>query len=346
MPNFSINLDDPPETRWNSLAMQYKEELNNLFEYISGNHVQYDILLNNDSTNNLGNTFPEPYRTEISGMSNSTNLLLKYFMLFNSFYEISIFLCSSIVAEDLNGKIYHSRNLDFGFLLGWDSKNDTWMMTQLLRKLMVNIDFYKNGKLSFKSSTFVGYVGILTGLKPSKYSITLNRRNDDYPGILRVIEWINGYNRDSSWDSLLVREVLENENIDFNGAVKILSDQKLLVSVYYIVAGPNTSQGVVITRNFTDPIDVWFLGTNNSWFIAQTNYDHWKQPSAVDDRITPIYDCMNKMGRENLSFSGLFDVLSTQPVLNKLTIHTALIELESSRYETYFQECLTPCALF
>ena len=39
------------------------------------------------------------------------------------------------------------------------------------------------------------------------------------------------------------------------------------------------------------------LGSNNTWFLAETNYDHWKAPLFVDDRITPANNCMNKLGQ-------------------------------------------------
>ena len=82
-------------------------------------------------------------------------------------------------------------------------------------------------------------------------------------------------------------------------------------------------------------MDFWPLGANETWFIAMTNYDRDDDPSLIDDRITPINDCMNKIGQKvifkvffklnliinylkNVSFENLFDVLSTQPVLNKV----------------------------
>lgn len=27
---------------------------------------------------------------------------------------------------------------------------------------------------------------------------------------------------------------------------------------------------------------------NGSWFILETNYDHWKPPPKIDDRRTPV----------------------------------------------------------
>lgn len=38
-------------------------------------------------------------------------------VLYNIFYEVSS-LCTSVVAEDQNGKVIHGRSLDFGLLMG------------------------------------------------------------------------------------------------------------------------------------------------------------------------------------------------------------------------------------
>ena len=55
--------------------------------------------------------------------------------LYNVFYELFT-LCTSIIEEDKSGQLYHARNLDFGLFLGWDNKNDTWLMTEKLRKIV------------------------------------------------------------------------------------------------------------------------------------------------------------------------------------------------------------------
>lgn len=67
-------------------------------------------------------------------------------VLYNIFYEIFT-VCTSIVAEDTQGKLYHARNLDFGLFLGWNPKTHQWAITEKLRKMIVNINWKKNGKV-------------------------------------------------------------------------------------------------------------------------------------------------------------------------------------------------------
>lgn len=51
-------------------------------------------------------------------------------------------------------------------LLRWDVKNKTWIVTEKLRPLVVNVDFRRNNRTVFKSTNFAGYVGMLTGIRP------------------------------------------------------------------------------------------------------------------------------------------------------------------------------------
>ncbi len=110
-------------------------------------------------------TLPSPYKEEIIGISNATGINLGEIVLYNIFYEIFT-LCTSIVGEDQNGNMIHGRNLDFGLFLGWDIKNDTWQLSEILRTLIVNIDNVRGGKVAYKTVTFVGFVGLITGVRP------------------------------------------------------------------------------------------------------------------------------------------------------------------------------------
>ena len=48
----------------------------------------------------------------------------------------------------------------------WNINNDTWVVTEELKPLTVNLDFQRNNKTLFKATAFAGYVGMLTGFKP------------------------------------------------------------------------------------------------------------------------------------------------------------------------------------
>ena len=48
----------------------------------------------------------------------------------------------------------------------WDVQNNTWLLTEILRSLIVNVQFVRNGRPLFYSTQMAGYVGIITGVKP------------------------------------------------------------------------------------------------------------------------------------------------------------------------------------
>ena len=60
------------------------------------------------------------------------------------------------------------------------------------------------------------------------------------------------------------------------------------------------------------------VSQTSTWFLVETNYDHWNKPPFYDDRRTPAIYCLEKMGREAASPAGIYNVLSTVPVLNKV----------------------------
>lgn len=58
-------------------------------------------------------------------------------------------------------------------LHSWDIKNKSWIISDKLKPLVVNLDFKRNNQTVFKSTNFAGYVGMLTGIKPVSHLISL-----------------------------------------------------------------------------------------------------------------------------------------------------------------------------
>ena len=50
--------------------------------------------------------------------------------------------------------------------------------TAFRRRLLLDVDFQKQGRTIFKGTTWIGYVGILTGMRVSNgYSVSVNFRH-------------------------------------------------------------------------------------------------------------------------------------------------------------------------
>jgi acid ceramidase len=346
VPTYQINLDLPGEKRWTALATEKAQEMRDLIAVIKSlvssfsGGILIDIV--DRELPKLMGGLPEMAVAEMTGISVAANIPLGEIYLYNLFYEFNAF-CTSIVSEDPSGQIFHARNLDFGLFMGWDTHNSTWLLTEKLRPLVVNVDFVKNNQTVFKAVNFVGYIGVITGLKPQVFSLTVNERYSlKGSGLAGILKWILG-NRSGNWMGFLTRTVFENVE-SFSDAKNILSSKQLIGPIYFILGGSKSGEGAVITRAVDKTLDVWNLNvTNNTWFVLETNYDRWKQPLFIDDRRTPATKCMNDMGRSNATLPAIFDVLNTKPVLNKLTAYTTLMHVQSGRLETYLRYCADPC---
>uniref|UniRef100_A0A2I3LK78 Acid ceramidase n=1 Tax=Papio anubis TaxID=9555 RepID=A0A2I3LK78_PAPAN len=320
-PWYTINLDLPPYKRWHELmvdkAPMLKVIVNSLKNMVntfvpSGKVMQ---IVDEKLPGLLGN-FPGPFEEEMRGIAAVTDIPL--------------------------GHLIHGRNMDFGVFLGWNINNDTWVITEELKPLTVNLDFQRNNKTVFKASSFAGYVGMLTGFKPGLFSLTLNERFSVNGGYLGILEWILG-KKDAMWIGFLTRTVLENST-SYEEAKNILTKTKILAPAYFILGGNQSGEGCVITRDRKESLDVYELDAKQGrWYVVQTNYDRWKNPFFLDDRRTPAKMCLNRTTQENISFENMYDVLSTKPVLNKLTVFTTLIDVTKDQFETYIRDCPDPC---
>lgn len=98
------------------------------------------------------------------------------------------------------------RNLDFGQFFMWNIQSKTWDLSESLKRVTINVNFNRGGKLLFKASTLAGHVGALTGtyfnesadrsrleslaMMPYRFSLSMNAKVE--PDLREVIAWYNG----------------------------------------------------------------------------------------------------------------------------------------------------------
>jgi acid ceramidase len=241
-------LDLPPQQRWVDISKTYKAEVNALITYIKGFIIEFSpkfkeliALIENDLAP-VADTLPAPYGDEIKGIATAVDMSLGDVVLYNIFYEVFT-LCTSIIGVDVNGNTMHARNLDFGLFLGWDLKNDTWQLSELLRPLIVDVEYTRGGVVQYKTVTFVGFVGLINGVKPGVMSLSINERFGVYGGYIGLFEWFFNLNRNQAWITLIARDVLD-QNITYDQAIQKLTDTPLIAPVYYIAA--SAEKGKVI----------------------------------------------------------------------------------------------------
>ena len=319
VPRFAVNLDLPPEERWADVTRIYVKKLNILLKSSPLPPLTREML--SIAAAKLLQTTPQPYRGEIMGIAKYSNLSSGSIMLLNIVYELNTFKqlspnkgvkgCTSIVVQDMADKIFHGRNLD------WDYS------TQLFRDTAITVDFQKGNKTVFTGSTVAGYVGLVTGQRPNKFTVSLDQRS---LGDWKLNSVMAAKVGTDGIVSFLIRDVLADPNIDFESAVKKFSSVPLIAPCYFIIGGVQPSEGVVITRDRNSTALITkLIAEDGHWYVLETNYDSWKPPPPDDDRRHPAKKALANIGRNNISNIMLYQVLSTRPVLNNSTIMTVIM---------------------
>uniref|UniRef100_A0A8C7G575 Acid ceramidase n=1 Tax=Oncorhynchus kisutch TaxID=8019 RepID=A0A8C7G575_ONCKI len=359
---YTIDLDLPPSERWKLIITDKKADQYSyyfLIHYLSGflklvNMIQAIKDLANAFVPSgklidlvdkdlplIVNTLPYPFNEEIKGVATASVNLGEQYLLTN-FYLFLLVFCKRFSSCYPFNSLLKINPLIVSFSTSWDMKNRSWLITEKLKPLVVNIDFQRGNKTVFKSTNFAGYVGMLTGIKPHAFTLTMNERFSLDGGYIGIVEWILG-NRDGMWMSFLTRSVLENAT-SYEEAKNLLAQTKLLAPAYFILGGNQTGQGCVITRSRVLSLDIWEIELKlGRWYVLETNYDHWKEPLFLDNRRTPAMKCMNQTTQANISLKTVYDVLSTKPVLNKLTTYTTLMDVNKGKLESYIRDCPNPC---
>lgn len=332
---YVIDLDKPPEERWVEVITATKTDLSQCIEMVKNKTLQMFgdkiFKLIDSYLPWFFRTLPKEYYYELLGISMASGLTIRdviTFNIFSEFYSAS----TSIVMESDEKRIYLGRNLDFGYLHGWNIKNNTLIVPELLQSLVFLFRFIKNNQTMYRSVGFAGYIGIHSAVKKDAFGVSVNERFKFDDGYVDIAEWIIDRYR-QKWIGLFIREMMESAD-SYTQAQKLLYTSNLVAPAYFTLAGRKSHQGCVITRGKNDS-DVWSLDNysdsveeNGKWFLVQTNYDHWKKPPSYDNKLDPANLCMERFGSDNAD-ATLYKVFATRPIFNKFTIFTATMEIDS-----------------
>ena len=322
---FTINLDLPPNERWAEVMGTYKTDVENLLKLVKASIPQ--VLADAISTisENIDKYVPYPYSEEIVGVAKfMDNTSVADVLLANLYYELTAYsqgkktqsvvsgamACTSIVAETVNGSIMHARNMDYSFV-------------KHLENITITVDFQKGGKTIYTGTTFAGYIGLATGQKPFKYTISLDERDQGDLWMNLAEALVDGMQGVVSFH---IRDTLSRDDLSFDDAIVFLADKHLIAPCYIIMGGVKPGEGVVITRDRIALMDLLRLDTSKgNWYVLETNYDRWTTPPASDDRRDPAIKAMNDLTSAGVNGQSLYNVLSTPPVFNHKTTYTVIM---------------------
>tara|TARA_B100000795_G_scaffold269339_2_gene258439 strand:+ start:2953 stop:4056 length:1104 start_codon:yes stop_codon:yes gene_type:complete len=332
---FIINLDDPIQTRWDHIIPHFKEK------------IPLAIKLADEMLGNLGPMLVEPmliiacktnqvlYADEIRGIAKSTGLSTGKIIQLQLAYE-AFAACTSVVVNTPKGPT-HVRTMD-------------WAMP-ILKKLTIQVDFKQNNKTVFTGTTWAGYIGILTGMRPNSFSVSINyrqtREGNESPckafirNIYRCItgKWPVGY---------IVRETLMNA-VNYNEALFEFQQAELIAPTYITICGIKKDEGAIITRNRDprDMVDGNIVTELKDGNLVQANMDHclndkFSEESSPTDEWENICESRARhkfvtdvINNNTLTEEILALLMATEPCYSPaLTIYTSLMIPRDSRMET------------
>lgn len=226
-------------------------------------------------------------------------------------------LCTSIVAQDPHGQIFHGRNLD-------------WNLPDALLNLAIDVEYQRSNVTVFHGTTILGFVGVFNGMVPGQYAVSIDARGKGGTLSGNVLE---GLLHSAMTPSQHLRMVLEQQP-SFEQAVDALGSGDLIDEIYYIASGANAGEGVVMSRDRNKIKDKWWLNATeeDGWFRLQTNYDHWNPVPAADDRRTPGIEHMKAVGQAGVGIEQMLTVMETWPTFNHHTDYTGVYSPFNSTY--------------
>lgn len=191
-------------------------------------------------------------------------------------------------------------------------------MWELLAKLLVTVDYYKDGKFVYTSYSIAASVFALTGVKKGAFSINVDTRyHKNFEDTL--ISVIKKNYIPTCW---LLRKVLEEET-SYAAANKRLRTENISATVYYVIAGVNPNEGMVIERDEVGTHAFYEL-TDDRWFLVQTNYDRDQPEPIYDQRRIPMEKRVQERGQD-FTVDTVMHEMFTWPNFNIGTIMTAVM---------------------
>ena len=119
LPEYVIDLDKNPKDRWTVPITKYASGIKKMLNLFFKSKIIQDLaaIIEVDSPIILAR-MPKDYAEEIKSIAPIVNVSVAEMIIYNMAYEV-FGLCTSIVAQDTTGHVYHGRNLDFGLWPVW-----------------------------------------------------------------------------------------------------------------------------------------------------------------------------------------------------------------------------------
>jgi predicted choloylglycine hydrolase len=225
IPNYSIDLENSEAKRWTEVVAREKTVAGRLIHEASAAFERVPELLRWVFAR-LYHAFGGLYRSEIASWADGLGISLGTATILNCAYELShlrwpkLFGCTAGVRWVDGLGMIHVRNLDWPLAT-------MGAATRLFR--------FRRGTREFISVGVPGHVGVLSGMLPHAYSVTINWSP---PASFPTFDF---------GPAFLLRDTVETCD-SYDAAVRILTQTRLSTSVFFTVCGIEKNQACVIER--------------------------------------------------------------------------------------------------
>lgn len=308
IPRYVINLDLPPSQRWRSLVTTYKEKcltahhrIEKLIQSIplgqTAQTIATWLVSASDYTNSV------MHRDELASIAEILEQPFEKIVLAQLVYEMCACCTSAVFSYQETNT--HFRTMDWGM--------------DFLKDLTVELDFQKQQKTQFLAVSWVGYIGIMTGMLPNKYSIALNFRTSNY-NILGNIQramtmcWPIGH---------LIRYILE-DGMSCKMATETCCTASLISPCYITIC---STDSCIITRDPDRLVSIKPLVSS----AVQANVDDIDNIQTGGDILFSSQRCKiastiiaNKIPGCKTT-DDIFEAFDRHPIINDLTIYSVIM---------------------
>lgn len=313
MQEITINLDLPPNQRWD-FAVDYRNEINELIACYQKDIEDYEALFE-EYLVVFKTQIPAAYLEEIKCIAKYCDYNENQVLFANLYYDIVkyAFACTAF-AYYQEGAIWHARNLDW------------WTENEALKKHTKIFNFSKKGKTVFQSVGWVGYAGVLSGMKPDCFSITLNAIvSDEAPNLAKPV-------------SFLLREVLEG-NYSFDSAKQLLEKTPIVCDCLLLLAGTKKNELVVIERT---PTTSKTRTATENFIIVTNDYKEINTSKVGNETILNETSCGRYDQTKELLESTFpkdekecFEILNHPKVKMKITVQQMIFSAKRNKIQLF-----------
>ena len=275
IPEFSLDLDQPPELRYATLASAFRSRFESVVRQNAEIMEGLDQLSRWIPTALVLRSLPASQRAEVDALASLLHQPRPRMAMLQVVYEAFALTlldggtcgCTSIVVDHPDG-VVHARTLDWSLLIGLES-------------LLVNLSVFRGRDLLYRCTSIVGFVGVLTAMRmgPSSrsfhgdgalaqggasYSLSLNYRRPfrarwtedgvpefDLPPAYRNYPVASALRHAllGGWPiAAFLRHVLEGpDGTCYASAKQSLLRARLLAPCYVTLAGAAAGEGCILT---------------------------------------------------------------------------------------------------